>query len=145
MEKNLEKYGALILRLGFGVVLLAHGLLKVNVFTIAGTVGFFEKMGVPAAELAAYATIGFEVVGGALIIAGVFVRVLALASIPVMLGAIIFVHGGNGWLFSNQGGGWEFPAFLALIGVVLALVGKGAYALDLSVLTGRKPSSQPAA
>jgi hypothetical protein len=40
-------YAALILRVSTGFMLLAHGLLKVFVFTIPGTVGFFESLGFP--------------------------------------------------------------------------------------------------
>jgi len=36
----------------------------------------------------------------------------------------------NGWVFSAQGGGWEYPVFLALAAVVQALLGDGAYALS---------------
>ena len=38
-------------------------------------------------------------------------------------------HGGNGWVFSNQGGGWEYPAFLVVAAVVQVLLGDGAAAL----------------
>ena len=52
--KDME-YGALIARLALGSILLAHGLLKLFVFTVPGTVGYFESIGLPA--LAAYMTI----------------------------------------------------------------------------------------
>ena len=39
--------GALVLRLGLGVVMLAHGLTKVFVFTLPGTAAFFESVGYP--------------------------------------------------------------------------------------------------
>jgi putative oxidoreductase len=48
--------------------------------------------------------------------------------VPVLLGALS-VHLGNGWVFSAEGGGWEYPAFLAVASVVQALLGDGAYAL----------------
>ncbi|MEO1710374.1 MAG: DoxX family protein, partial [Pseudomonadota bacterium] len=48
-------YGATALRISLGVMYLAHGLLKVLVFTPAGTVQFFEGLGLPA--IFAYATI----------------------------------------------------------------------------------------
>ena len=59
----------------------------------------------------------------------------ALALIPVLLGAT-WVHSGNGWVFSSEGGGWEFPLFWAAIQGAIALLGSGAYAL--------KPSSAAA-
>ena len=53
---------------------------------------------------------------------------LLLALVPVLLGAT-WAHAGNGWLFTAQGGGWEYPAFWTLALVVQALLGDGAYAL----------------
>jgi putative oxidoreductase len=39
------------------------------------------------------------------------------------------VHGKNGWLFSNKGGGWEFPAFWAAALFALFLLGDGVLTL----------------
>ena len=120
------EYAALILRIGLGVMFIAHGLLKVMVFTLPGTAGFFESVGFPGwlAYIVAVAEIG----GGALLIAGVAVRAVTLALIPVLLGAV-FVHFGSGWVFSNANGGWEYPAFLVLASVVQVLLGPGKFAL----------------
>ena len=52
----------------------------------------------------------------------------AIALMPVLLGAS-WVHWKNGWLFTNAGGGWEYPVFLAAATAVQALVGDGAFAL----------------
>lgn len=125
-DLNKAPYAALVLRVALGVLALAHGLLKVVVFTPAGTVGFFESLGLPGAL--AYATIAIEVVGGLALIAGVFTRYVAIAMVPVLLGSIVFAHWNAGWLFSNQGGGWEYPAFWAVALIVQALLGDGAFA-----------------
>lgn len=119
-------YGATITRLSLGVILLAHGLLKVFVFTIPGTIGFFESLSLPA--IIAYLTIFGEVAGGTALIAGVYTRLTALLSIPILLGAT-WAHAGNGWVFSNEGGGWEFPALLVALAVIVAVQGSGAYAI----------------
>ena len=37
----------------------------------------------------------------------------------VVLGTIVLAHGANGWLFTNPGGGWEYPAFLTLAALVV--------------------------
>ena len=131
-------YAATILRVSLGILALAHGLLKILVFTPAGTVGFFASLGLPA--FLAYATIGVEVAGGIALIAGVFTRYVSIAMIPILLGAVV-VHSGAGWLFSNEGGGWEFPAFWAVALVVQAMLGDGAYALRLPVRNERLASS----
>jgi len=119
-------YAALLLRLTLGVLALVHGLLKVFVFTPGGTAAFFESLGLPG--LLAYPTIAIEVVGGLALIAGVFTRYVALAMVPVLLGSIVFAHWHAGWLFSNEGGGWEFPALWAVALIVQAMLGDGALA-----------------
>ena len=128
IDTRTAPYAALVLRVSLGALALAHGLLKILVFTPAGTVGFFASLGMPA--VLAYAVIGIEVGGGLALIAGVFTRQVAVMMIPVLLGAA-FVHAGNGWLFSGEGGGWEFPAFWAAALAVQALLGDGAFALRL--------------
>lgn len=131
-------YGAFVLRFALGVAALAHGLLKVFVFTPAGTVGFFGSLGLPA--VAAYLVILAEVGGGLLLIAGAYVRLVSLALVPVLLGAL-WVHSGNGWMFANPKGGWEFPAFWTLALIAQALIGPGAFALkvpDVAALLGRR-------
>jgi putative oxidoreductase len=118
---------ALLLRVSMGVMLLAHGLLlKVMTFGVAGTAGYFQSIGYPAAL--AYVVIGLEIVGGVALILGAYVRLVSLALIPVMIGATV-QHLGNGWLFTAQGGGWEFPAFWTVALVAQALLGAGRWAL----------------
>jgi putative oxidoreductase len=126
IDQRTAPYAALLLRLSLGTMFLAHGLLKVMVFTPAGTAGFFNSLGLPG--WLAYATIVAEILGGLLLIAGIRTRLVALALLPILIGAI-WVHSGNGWLFSNENGGWEFPLFLALAAVAQTLLGDGAYSL----------------
>jgi len=124
-------YAAFALRVSSGVLFLAHGWMKVSVFTIPGTVGFFESLGLPG--FVAYLTIFAELFGGAALVLGVGVRLASLALIPVLLGAT-WVHSGNGWTFSSEGGGWEFPVFWAVVQVAIALLGAGAFALRIPAL-----------
>ena len=122
-------YAALILRVLSGALFIAHGLMKVFVFTIPGTVGYFESLGLPGAL--AYLTILAEVGGGLALILGIATRTVSLVLIPVLLGAT-WAHSANGWIFSSQGGGWEFPLFWAIVQVAIALLGNGAWALKTS-------------
>jgi len=112
--------GTTALRLGLGVLFLVHGLTKIFVFTIPGTMAFFESVGFPG--LLAIPVIAAEVLGGAALLLGVWTRWAALGLVPVMLGATS-VHWGNGFTFSNPSGGWEFPAFLAVAALALFLYG----------------------
>ena len=126
---NLEMAGAaaLILRLAMGVMFLAHGWLKIRVFTPAGTVQYFKSLGLPG--FFAYLTMAAEIGGGTLLVLGIETRWVALLLVPLIAGTIVFVHGKNGWPFTNKDGGWEFPAFWIVALVVLALLGDGTAAL----------------
>ena len=119
---------ALLLRLAMGIMFFAHGWLKIRVFTPAGTVKYFESLGLPG--FFAYLTIVGEIGGGTLLVLGIETRWVALLLIPLIAGTIVLVHGKNGWLFTNKDGGWEFPAFWIVALVVLALLGDGTAALQ---------------
>jgi putative oxidoreductase len=120
-------HAALILRVSMGVMFLAHGLLlKVMTFGVAGTAGFFQSIGYPAAL--AWVVIGLEIGGGIALILGAYVRLVSLALVPVLVGATL-QHLPAGWLFSAQGGGWEFPAFWTVALIVQALLGPGRWAV----------------
>jgi putative oxidoreductase len=131
---NTTEYGALVLRLALGTMYIAHALLKVFVFTLPGTAAFFAGQGFPA--WTAYVVVIAELLAGVALIAGFQVRLVALAGIPILVGALA-VHLPNGWVFSAPNGGWEYPAFLMVASVVQALIGAGAYAVNWPLQTVR--------
>jgi putative oxidoreductase len=133
---DLTPYAALLLRISLGVMFIAHGLLKVFVFTLPGTAQFFDSVGF--AGWMAYPVTFLEIAGGALLISGIATRWVALALIPVLLGALS-VHIGNGWLYTNENGGWEYAAFLTIATVAQALLGPGAFALSTGNTSINKP------
>lgn len=120
--------GATLLRVTLGGLFLAHAGLKLFVFTPAGTQAFFGSLGLPG--WLAWVVIAVEVLGGLALIAGIRVRAVSLALVPVLLGAAVLAHGPNGFWFSNPNGGWEYPAFWAIALVVQSLIGPGACAVD---------------
>ncbi|HUL10463.1 MAG TPA: DoxX family protein [Candidatus Acidoferrum sp.] len=125
-------YGALLLRLALGAMFLAHSIvLKLLTYTLAGTAQFFVSVGLPA--WLAYATFFAEAMGGVLLVLGVQARWVALALSPILLGAL-WVHSGNGWVFTAGNGGWEYPAYLFVLCLAQALIGDGALALSRSRL-----------
>ena len=133
------------------------GLIPLPLVDLAAITGINLKMlkdlaevyGVPfRPELArsAVASLVATAGGGLLLIAGAYVRLVSLAMVPVLLGAL-WVHAGNGWMFSNPRGGWEFPAFWTVALIAQALIGPGAFALkvpDLAALLGRRAASAQA-
>ncbi len=139
MEK-IQTHGvaALVLRVSLGTMFIAHGLLKVLVFTLPGTAQFFDGVGL--AGWLAYPVAYFEIGGGVLLITGIATRTLSLLFLPILLGAL-WVHAGNGWVFSATNGGWEYPAFLVAATIVQFLLGSGAYAVRIGNAANRVSQS----
>ncbi len=124
--------GVFLLRVALGAMFLAHGFwLKMFVFTMPGTAAFFVSLGLPG--WFAYAVAVSETIGGLMLVFGVQARWAALVLTPVLSGAT-WAHAGNGWLFTNEGGGWEYPAYLTLLSAAQVLLGDGRFALWPSTL-----------
>jgi putative oxidoreductase len=108
-----------LLRISLGVMFVAHSVvLKLFTYGLAGTAGYFESIGLPGAL--AYVVFAAEAIGGLLLIANVATGWVSLALIPILVGAL-WAHAGNGWVFSNANGGWEYPLFLIVVSGVVAL------------------------
>jgi putative oxidoreductase len=114
-----SRAGAMLLRVSLGLMFIAHSvILKYFVYTLSGTVQYFTSIGLPASL--AYVVFALEATGGVLLVLGIQTRWVALSLIPVLVGAT-WAHIGNGWVFSNTNGGWEYPLYLIVISIVVAL------------------------
>lgn len=122
-----QDLAALLLRAALGLMFFAHGMMKFVTFTLAGTAGFFESIGFPG--WAAYIVAPAEVLAGVALIAGFRTRLIALLTVPILLGTVV-AHAGAGWVFSNPGGGWEYPLFLLGATIAVALQGGGRLAVS---------------
>lgn len=122
-----QAYGVTLLRVTLGVLFLVHFLIKLLVFTPAGTAQYFHSIGLP--EGMAYLTMCMELLLAVTLILGVYARWFALLGVALLLGTIVVVHGANGFTFNNQGGGWEYPAVWAMALLVQCLLGDGILAL----------------
>lgn len=124
---------ASILRVALGIVLVAHSLyLKMVIYTLAGTAQFFASIGLP--EMFAYIVFFVEAAAGVALILGFKTRLFTTLVLPILLGAT-WVHSTNGWLFSNAGGGWEYPLLLSIIAAVQIGMGDGKYAISTYFLS----------
>ncbi|GLY28194.1 DoxX family protein [Kineosporia sp. NBRC 101731] len=118
----------LVARIAVGVVFVAHGWQKISTNGIDATAGAFDMMGVPAPTLSAWFAAIVELVGGALLIAGLALPVAALLLFVDMLGAFATVHMGSG-VFVDQGG-YELVLALGVVSLLLAAIGAGRFSLD---------------
>lgn len=126
-DSKTTPYAALLLRITLGILFLAHLGLKYFVFTPAGTAQFFQSLSLPG--WFAYVTMLWELLGALALITGFYTRISALVMVPVLLGAIVTVHGPAGFFFTDPNGGWEYPAFWIVGLLALALIGDGPYAI----------------
>lgn len=137
------EYGLLIVRLGLGLAIAAHGAQKLfgwyGGYGLAGTGGFFESIGFRPGKLFAGAAGLSELVGGLLIAAGLFGAVGPMLILSAMLVAALSVHVKNGFFAANNG--FEMAFIYALGAVGLAFAGYGSISLD--TLFGITLTSQP--
>lgn len=129
IDQRFAPYAALVLRLALGTMWISHAMLKYLVFTIPGFAGFLGSVGLPS--FMAWPVFLLEMTGGIVIVLGVYSRFASLLLLPIIAGAA-WVHLGNGWVFSNAHGGWEYPVFLLVASVVHVLLGDGALTLKRS-------------
>ena len=124
---RLQPLALLVMRLGLGTVMLAHGSQKVfgNLHNFSHMV---SGMGMPS--WLAYVAAFTEFLGGILILAGFFTRPVAFAMCIDMFVAIWKVHWHNGLTGAQGRPGSELP--LALISLAFALIffGGGPIAID---------------
>lgn len=135
--KTDESWAGLILRIGLGSVIVAHGAQKLlgwfGGVGFEGTMGFFtQKMGLP--WLVAFLVIIGESLGSLGLIAGFLTRFTAASFIVIMLGAIAMVHWPQGffmnWFGQQQGEGFEYHILVIAMSASLVLIGGGKWFLD---------------
>jgi putative oxidoreductase len=127
-----ERYTETILRIGLAAVLIPKGLQKV--FGMFGGMGLwrnaelFDKLGYGPGMFWG-SLVGFtELIGGILLLIGLFVRPAALAVVIFMIVAIQFTSGRGGWFWATQGA--EFPWLIFIVALVLLIRGAGAISVD---------------
>jgi putative oxidoreductase len=129
------RIGATLLRVSLGLMFVAHSvILKYFVFTLQGTAQYFASIGLPA--WLGYVVFALEAIGGVLLVLGVQTRWVALSLVPVLVGAT-WAHSGNGWVFSNANGGWEYPLSLIVIAIVVALQAEPVKAARCAAVSGQ--------
>lgn len=122
-----EDTGKLVLRVAIGVLLLLHGVGKLN-----QGIGFISSLvtshGLPG--MVAYGVYIGEIVAPVLMIAGLFTRAAAWVAVLNMLAAILLVHMGHIWTL-DKNGGWAVEAQgLYLFGsLAVAFLGAGRFSI----------------
>lgn len=146
--------GLAVLRVILGTIFIYHGADKLF-GGLAQTTGFFGSLGIPAPALSAWLVALVEFGGGLALLLGLLARPAAALLIPVMVVAVLTVHGANGFANTNIVGmgeagpifgmpGWEYH--LTLIGGLFAVLfgGAGRWALRMGGVAPRSIEGRPA-
>jgi len=131
---------ALLARLGVGAVFVAHGWQKIEV-GVTATGRWFDGLGVPFPTGAAVYATFVELLGGTLLIAGIGLPVVGALLFVDMLGALVFVHAGNGLFVVNETGtaalnGYELVVVLGVASLLLAVGDGGRLSVQHFLLDG---------
>jgi len=124
-------FSLLPIRIGLGWIFIAHGGQKLfgwwGGHGLHGFAGSLESMGMkPAMFWAVFAAVQ-ELVGGLMVLFGVYARWGALFLIGVMIFAIALVHGKNGFFLMNRG--YEYNVALIAMSICILFKGSGPYSI----------------
>ena len=120
--------GKLFLRLTLGLLILLHGLDKLQ-GGVTGIVGMVEAQGLPG--ILGYGVLVGEVLAPILVLVGAYARVGGLLIVINMVFAIALAHLGQlGQL--NEQGGWalELQGMFLAMAAAVALLGPGKYSVN---------------
>ena len=126
----------LILRAFIGPCLIVHGLGKLGIVgpggpnALQGFAGWLQSLGLPFPAVQARLAMLAELLGGTMIVLGLFYRPAALVCMVTLLVAASLGHRGGGYLITNSPPGNEYALNLAVVLFVMALLGPGTYSLD---------------
>ena len=131
---GLADWAYVLLRITAGLMLLPHAWPKYMVFGAQGVAtNVLAKRGIEPALAFAYLIMFVELVGGICIAIGFLTRPFALLCLIEMIVIAVKAHLPNGWSFSVQGGGAEFPVMWAILFLVILIRGGGPYSVDRAI------------
>lgn len=121
-EQN-KSYAYALMRIFVGGALFIRGLLFIsdphNLTQLAGSEKYFWM----------YSYIAIvHLIGGLLLMLGLFTRLAALIQIPILIGAVFFVHLSQGFITSGQS--LELSVMVLFLLIVFFLFGSGVLSID---------------
>jgi putative oxidoreductase len=131
-------WGTALLRVWLGILFVMHGYLGGVVLGPEALAGYTTRMGFPedAGIALGWYLIAAHLVGGALLVVGLWTRVAALVNVPVMAGAVFLLHLPQGF-FMTEAGGYEFTLTVLIATLAVMLLGAGALSVDHALAARR--------
>lgn len=130
---GVARWSPVFVRLALAIPMVVSGAGKVfavgpKSIGITGFEGFLMSLGIPLPTVMAWVVGALELVGGIMLIAGLFVRVAGALIAINMFAATVLVHLPNG--YPTADGGIELTLTLTLIALAVVLSGPGALSLE---------------
>ncbi|WP_144207920.1 DoxX family protein [Mycobacterium tilburgii] len=135
-RRGTQHLGLLVLRVGLGVVLGAHGLQKLFGWWGGGGMASFRNslsdVGYQHADILSYVSAGGEIVAGALLVLGLFTPLAAAGALAFLInGMLAAVSAARPHTFAYfLPDGHEYQISLIVLAVAIILAGPGRYSLD---------------
>ncbi|WP_214628048.1 DoxX family protein [Paenibacillus agaridevorans] len=123
-----------IMRVVLGILFLAHGISKLNM-GLANVEAWFGSLGIPGG--AAYFVTVLEIVGGIMLIVGLFTRYVSALFAIMLIGAIFAAKLSAGLLGNNQMAGYELDLILIIVSVYFLVADRSPLSVDQALFRRR--------
>lgn len=125
---------SIIMRVLMGIIFISHGIAKFQM-GLSNVEGWFSSIGIPG--FMAYAVAGLELVGGIMLIVGLFTRYVSGLFVVMLIGAIITAKLSAGLLGNAQSPGYELDLGFMLISLYLVVADQSPLSVDRFIMRKR--------
>lgn len=129
----------IIMRVVMGIIFMFHGIAKFQM-GMTNVEAWFSSIGIPG--FVAYIVALLELVGGIMLIVGLFTRYVSALFVVMLIGAILTAKLSVGLLGNAQMAGYELDLGFMLVSLYLAVADQSPFSLDRIIMAGKTSNFQ---